>query len=107
MPPRMMSGMPMPHSTSRAAAQTSASVARRLRGKSLYMAQPRQYAPYTAANTSPAPMPDMKSAPIETLATEPKTIMALLGGMIMPMSAEAVTTPRAKRSGEPALMSAG
>ncbi len=43
-------------------------------------------------------MPDMNNAPIETLATAPKTIMALLGGMIMPISAELVTTPSENRS---------
>ena len=40
----------------------------------------------------------MKSAPIDTLAMAPNTIMALLGGMIMPISAELVTTPSEKRS---------
>src|ERR1051325_1492713 len=43
---------------------------------------------YTKVKTRPAPTPDMKRAPIETLATDPKTIMALLGGIIIPMSAD-------------------
>ena len=51
------------------------------------------------ANTAPAPMPDMNRAPIDAPATAPYTIIALLGGMIMPSSAELVTTPSAKRSG--------
>ena len=33
-------------------------------------------------------MPDMNNAPIEAPATAPNTIIALLGGMIMPSSAE-------------------
>ena len=52
-------------------------------------------------------MPDMNSAPIETLATAPNTIIALLGGMIIPISADEVTTPSEKRSPYPAWIRAG
>ena len=49
----------------------------------------------------------MNSAPIETFATAPNTIMALLGGMIMPIRADEVTTPSENRSPYPAWINAG